>query len=825
MQKTTHTSLALACLFLLGCGSNPVNVGTVTDEPGDGPDGGGSSATGNPSAGTGAYSFVDYGSTDIDNVVLPIACDGSNSAAVSALFKYTPGYQPDPSVKARVASTLLTMSMSDEVKQMRGTPYGSAGLVNMTDIQRGEDTGTIRGFHFRDGSHGMNLDEDMNGGKPDAGTFNGVEVGYSTSFPVGIARGATFDLDLEYAIGEAIGDEMQAAKETVLLAPSVNLLRHPLWGRAQQTYGEDPFHVGRLGSAMTVGIQQHIAATAVHFTAYGSETNRAFSDMLMDEQTLREVYGRQFRMVVQDGGVAGVMVAHNAVNGLSASRSPHLLGDILRGDFGFQGFVMSDWWSLAPSTLVVDTSTLTLLATTAVKAGLDIEMPWALAYGRLEEIVGSNGGLTKADLDLSAGRILEQKLRFNADGFGEVGLGTPRTTYKDSRIINNDEHINLARVAAVESMVLLKNDGATLPIQPQVRKVAVLGASVPYTVKVDGRQISTSINFATDVPPGDMGTNGVFSDPAKTVGPFAGIKKTAPEGVTVVTGSSVADAVDADFVVVVAGLTPQDEGEEYTLGADRPSLALDAKQADAAYANIQNQLIAAVASLGKPMVVVLEGGSVIDMPWLADVPAVVMAWYPGMVGGEAMGLLLWGHANFSGKLPMTWARLSDYPAFVGEGGTTSASYFVGYRYFDRNTIAPVYPFGHGLSYTSFEYRKLQLGCGDLSHGAVLPVVVNVANTGTVAGDETVMVFVSYPDSSSPRRPVKELKGFARVRLDPGQEKQVVIPIRLQDLDYFDTDPTNPTTGRWQVESGHVDIMVGGSSTTLPLEARIAVNGY
>lgn len=822
MQKTTHTSLALACLSLLGCGSNAVNVGTVTEGPVGGNDGGGG---GGPSNGTGVYSFVDYGSTDIDNVVVPIACDGSNSASASALFKYTPGYQPDPSVKARVASTMLTMSMSDEAKQMRGTAYGSQAQPQFHDLQRGDDTGTIRGFHFRDGSHGMNLCEDMNDSRPNAGMFNGIKVGYATSFPVGIARGAAFDLDLEYAIGEAIGDEMQAAKETVLLAPSVNLLRHPLWGRAQQSYGEDPFHVGRLGSAMTVGIQQHIAATAVHFAAYGSETDRAFCDMQMDEQTLREIYGRPFKMVVQDGGVAGVMVAFNAVNGLSASRSPHLLGDILRGDFGFQGFVMSDWWSLVAPTVPSETSALALLATTAVKAGLDIEMPWALAYGRLEEIVGSNGGLTKADLDLSVGRILEQKLRFNADGFGEIGLGTPRTAYKDSRIINNDEHINLARIAAVESMVLLKNDGITLPIQPQVRKVAVLGATVPYRVKMDARQISASINFATDVPLGDLGTNGVFSDPAKTVGPFAGIKKTAPEGVTVVTGSSVADAADADFVVVVAGLTPQDEGEEYTLGSDRQSLALDAKQTDVAYANIQNQLIASVASLGKPMVVVLEGGSVIDMPWLADVPAVVMAWYPGMVGGEAMGLLLWGHANFSGKLPMTWARLSDYPAFLGEDGTTSASYFVGYRYFDRNSIAPVYPFGHGLSYTSFEYRKLQLGCGDLSHGAVLPVVVNVANTGTVAGDETVMVFVSYPDSSGPRRPVKELKGFARVRLAPGQEKQVVIPVRLQDLDYFVTDATNPTTGRWQVESGHVDIMVGGSSTKLPLEARIALNGH
>jgi beta-glucosidase len=811
VQTRTNTLLSTASLFLFACGSNAVNIGTVPGESG-GPsvDGGGAEAE-NP--------FEDYGSTDVDNVVTPIACDRSNSSAALARFKYAPGYQPDPAMRAKVEATLAAISLSDEAAQLRGMPFGSAGMVQMTDIQRSTDTKSIRGFRFRDGSRGMNLAEDMNGAKPNAGRINGATVGLSTAFPVGAARGAAFDLDLEYAIGEAIGDEMQAAKETVLLAPFIDLLRHPLWGRAQESYGEDPFHIGRLGSAMAVGIQRHIAASAVHYTGYNVENGRDFNDSMMDEQTLREIYGRQYRMVVQDGGVAAIMASYNMVNGVKATENRHLLTDILRADFGFQGFVVSDWWAMNPQVTLADSTTLKTNTVKALRAGLDVEMPWALNYATLESLV-SVGALTKAELDASAARVLEQKLRFNADGFDRVGLGTPRTSYQNGRILNDTEHVALAKKAAVESMVLLKNEGGTLPIPSTVRKVAVLGATVPYATKNDGKLTNASVNFATDVLTGDMGSSRVFHDPDKGHGPYDGIRGAAPSGVMVVMGTTALDASDADFVVVVAGLTPGDEGEEYTLAGDRASFGLDAKQTDPQYQNIQNNLINSVAALGKPMAVILEGGSVIETPWLDTVPALVMAWYPGMVGGEAMGMLLWGQSNFSGKLPITWGRLSDYPPLKAEPtNPTTLDYDVGYRYFDRHDIVPLYPFGYGLSYTTFQYRRLQLGCSDMSEGAVLPVVVNVANTGTTAGDEVVMAFVSFPSSQASRRPVKELKGFVRVHLEAGQEKQVTIPIRLADLDYFEM-----ASGKWVVESGDVLVTVGGSSSTPPLAARVTVRG-
>jgi beta-glucosidase len=290
-------------------------------------------------------------------------------------------------------------------------------------------------------------------------------------------------------------------------------------------------------------------------------------------------------------------------------------------------------------------------------------------------------------------------------------------------------------------------------------------------------------------------------------------------------------ASNADFVVVVAGLTAQDEGEEYTGAGDRLNLSLDGKQA-APYQGLQDKLINDVAALGKPMVVVLEGGSVIAMPWLSTVPSVVMAWYPGQRGGAALGKLLFGNVggksyNFSGKLPFTWgSSLDQYQIFDGKG-TTPHYYYIGYHHFDNEGLTPLFAFGEGLSYTTFDYRKLQLGCSDMSKGAVLPVVVNVANTGNVAGDETVMVFVAFPNTTAQRRFPRELKGFARVHLDAGEEKQITIPVRLADLDYFQTDAPTDTarTGKWVVESGDIKIMVGGSSKSLTQVGTVTVHGY
>jgi beta-glucosidase len=780
-------------------------------------------------------------SPDPTATVTPVACAGNPSATPAnpnAIDRYSQGYALSSDVKTKVDQKVVTMSPSDLATQMRGTGYKSTGQFN--DIQRSLDTSDIRGFRYRDASRGMNLGEDMEGAFPNATTINGSHVGYSTVFPVSMARGAAFDMDLEYAIGEAIGDEMQAAKQTLLLAPCMNILRNPLWGRAQETYGEDSFEVGRMASAMVVGVQQHIAANAKHYMGYDVEFGRSLNDAHMaDEQTLREIYGRHFRMTVQDGGVASVMASYNLVNEVKSTLNTHTLTDVLRKDFGFQGFILSDWWAMPGYTSIPDVTTQKMFALKAIQAGLDVELPWGLYYGQLENLYNA-GQVQLPQLQQGAKNVLYQKYRFNSQNLtGKVGVGNNTTAYTNSRIMCNEAHVALAKQAALESMVLLKNDNGTLPISPSVKKVAVLGATVPYTATDGGNGSNGAnrmVNFATDVRTGDLGSSRAFSDPAQSVGPYDGIKLTAPDGVTVVTGGSVDAAADADYIIVIAGLTPQDEGEEYTGAGDRSSLALDTKlNADkntpTNLKNVQTNLINSAINTGKPVVVVLEGGSVIDMPWLPQVQAVVMAWYPGQRGGEAMGDLLWGQVagvtyNFSGKLPLTWGKsLNDYDTFIGDNGRTNFNYFVGYKWFETNGATPLFPFGAGLSYTNFHYDKLQLGCSDLSQGAVLPVVVNVSNVGMVAGDETVLVFVSFPQTQARRGP-KELKAFARVHLEAGESKQVTIPLRLSDLDYFKMDPVNSSGGSWVVEDGPVNIYVGGSyGPTFPLTGSVNVHGY
>jgi beta-glucosidase len=791
----------------------------------------GGSVGGTCGSGSGGSGGVDAESVSGTIFINPIVCGANPSPLkdqLKATFKYAPGYQLDPTVQPTVTTLMSQMTLEEKATQMRGEPYGAAGKLNFTDYERSPNTKTIRGYRYRDASRGMNLGEDMEGALPNAAIVDGSGVGYSTAFPVSMARGAAFDLDLEHDIGEAIGDEMQAAKQTLLLAPCMNLLRNPLWGRAQETYGEDAFQIGRLASAMTVGVQKHIAANAKHYLGYDIENGRDTNDVSMDQQILREIYGRHFRMVVQDAGVASAMAAYNMVNGTKATESRNILTDVLRTDFGFQGFVLSDWWAMRPAADVssVDTSTLKGYAVNGMRAGLDVELPWALNYGQLENIVKSGGGVTEEDINVAVKRILEQKVRFNSYDLSKSnwGLLAPKSTYKKSRVggCGYELHKNLAKKAAVESMVLLKNANNTLPIK-SATKVAVLGATVPYKSFNNMKLSTANLNFATDVNTGDMGSSRVFADPKDSVSPFQGIHdagvRRGLQGADIWSGTSADDVKDADFVVVVVGLTAGDEGEQYTGAGDRTKgFGLDAKRDDT---DLQSKLIRDAAAKGKPMVVVIEAGSVVDMPWLEQVPAVVMAWYPGMRGGEALAELLWGEVNFGGKLPFTWGhQVSDYEELKADNGATSFDYYVGYSRFDHNNISPLFPFGYGLSYTAFKYDDLQLGCSDLSEGGILPIYVTVENTGSMAGDETVMVWVSYPDTKA-RRPAKELKGFARVSLDAGEQKQVLIPIRLKDLDYYDK-----INNQWVVEDGTINIMVGGSSSSpFPLTGTVNVHGY
>ena len=819
--RSVLVPVGVCALFLGGACSHP-SIGAQTGVGGSNNGGlGGSSIGPMNGVGGGGEVEIDAGSGSDGGVVtgaggtVAMAC-GDDPAQQQAL-PYATGYAISPAAVTQAMTAVQSMTAAQKANQLRGTGIGQYDDIFRSAHSRGDtaynDTGRIKEFQFSDGPRGVNLDAVKTTGSQ----------GYSTVFPAASGRGATFDVDLEYEIGVAMGDELIAAHRTMMLAPTVNILRHPAWGRSEETYGEDSFLLGRLGSAYVAGVQTYAPACVKHYAANNIERNRDNGDVAqMDEQTLQEVYARHFGMIVRDGGVSCVMAAYNQLQigsgpPTNCTQSSHLLTDILRTEFKFQGMVMSDWWAM-PGGRMPSTSVESTQARTALAAGLDMEMPWSLNYSQLEALNDDNS-ITTAAL-----RVVREKFRFNvAATTGPIGLKQPTSSFNDSTvsITNSDAHIALALKAAVEGTVLLKNSNNTLPIKTDgtVRRVAVVGLQVPWTLS--GIAASGSVNFPVDARIGDLGSSRVNLDPGKAVGPYAGIMAAAPAAVTVLPGHDLAAAQGADFVVVVAGLTPRDEGEDYTITPDDSdrgaSLALDAKVGT----NAQNNFIAQVAALNKPMVVVLEGGSVIDTSaWDAMVPAIVMAWYPGQSGGAALGQLLFGQANFSGKLPVTWPRaLADEPRFSGSDAaptslTTPMGYYLGYRWFDTQAKTPLYAFGSGLSYTKFEYSNLTVPCSTVTKKGVVNVTVDIRNSGTVAGDEIAFLFVSWPSSSvNTRKPgaYKELKGFRRVQLNAGGTKRITIPIRVSDLDYWNT-----TSNSWQIESGPVKVMVGPAADKLNL---------
>jgi beta-glucosidase len=723
-------------------------------------------------------------------------------------------YTTDPEGYRQAQRLLFQMTIDQKVTQLTGVPAPPTTDSNRyEDIQRSQDDEELglAGFKWRDGPHGVNLE---------AGQGRHALLDYSTAFPTTVSQGATFDLDLIYRVGEAIGDEVVATHNDVILAPCMNILRNPLWGRAQETFGEDSYHLGRVATALTLGLQTYISGCAKHYLGNNIEEQRFSINAQMDEQTLREIYGRHFEMVVRDGGVGCVMASYNSVNGKKSTQNKHTLTDVLRYDFGFRGFVLTDWWAMPGAHSgqgPVDPPQDLVTAAEALEAGLNVEMPWAVNFDAIPALV-ADGTVSQKVVDESVLRVLEQKLRFKSayvDPNETYGLRAPTSTYDDvsGALVGTElaAHSDLAREVAEKAAVLLKNDDVggkkALPISG-VSTVAVIGAIYDYKVRSD-KPSEKVFNFATDAALGDRGSSRVRPDPSLVVGPLAGITAAAQtQGIQVVSGATADVAANAEVAIVIVGLTAGDEGEEYTGAGDRESLALPA---------VHNDLVASVAALGKPTVVIVEAGGVVDMPWRNDVDAIVMAWYPGERAGEALARLLFGQANFAGRLPVTWpTSLDQFPAF-SEGDTTVMDYYLGYRWFDERGLEPLYAFGYGLSYSAFEYERLHIPCADVSSDGLIQIEVDVRNVAGPAGDEVVQVYASYPDTTA-RRSVKELKGFARIRLEPGEGKRVNIPLRIRDLKYWDMNVND-----WVIEKGPVLLQVGPSSDNLPLSQTVTVN--
>jgi beta-glucosidase len=772
---------------------------------------------------------VEHAQRQGDGALAPGCSDGA-LADVRNGHAVLPGYTAtrDP----RVATWLATMSLSDQIYQMQGSWFDWT-LPNYLDMQRSEDLklgdGTIlRGYRYRSGSRGVNL----YAGQPDRPS-DGKD--YATAFPALSVRGASWDLDLEYRMGEAIADETVASRNNLLIGPSGDVVRHPYAGRTQDSYGEDTYHIGRMGTAFVAGVQQRIGACAHSFVTNGVEKWRSVTDTRVDEQALREIYARPFEMLVRDGGVACVMADYDAVNGIKSTVNAHLIRDILKGPvetggFGFRGFVISDWWAAPGDQSYPDASTAEATATSLANAGLDVELPWIMHYGKLAEVV-ADGRVQASVVADAAGRVLEQKARFQSalttDGYGLV----PSTSTLDgSSIATNASHLALAEESELKSAVLLDNgrgEAPVLPIAAGVQSIAVIGAAVEYALieTTPPPGAASPFEFATKVALGDRADNGVNADPAQSIDPFAGIRAAAAaHGIAnVTTGHSAADAAASDFVVVVVGYTPGDEGEEFAIvtGGDRTSLSLPAAQAD---------LVGQVLSLMKPTVVIVESGSVVATPWLAHAnrrQATIWAGYGGMRAGAAFGKLLFGDANFSGKLPMAWAGESALPPFedaTDRRPRADLGYFVGYRDYDRRAVAGetvdvAFPFGHGLSYTTFAYSDLAVPCAEATDAAVLDVTANVTNTGTRSGDEVAFLFVAGPAGASEPRSVKELKSFERVTVAPGATATVHLPVRVRDLRHWST-----AANAWVVDRGEYTVRVGpsGAAAALTLAGKFTL---
>jgi len=657
----------------------------------------------------------------------------------------------DPAVEARIDALIAQMTLDDKIAQMQGT-----GLTPVDGLWPTGDNPrlAIPGFHMVDGPRG-------------------VRAGHSTSFPVGMARGASFDRDLERAIGEAIGLEAAAHGADVLLAPTINVLRHPAWGRAQETYGEDPYQLGELGAAFVAGAQPHVIATAKHYAANSIEDTRFDVDVTLDERTLREVYLPHFRTLV-DAGVGAVMTAYNQVNDHYASENPHLVREILLDEWGFSGLVMSDW--------VFGTHS----AGPAVNAGLDIEMPFGVAFGDLEPAVRSCE-VSLATLDDAVRRILRVKARFGLlDGRPPV----------DPSVIESADHAALALRAARESIVLLKNDAGLLPIAGS-GSIAVVGA------------------LADVANTGDHGSSAV--DPSHAVTPLAGLQARFPTRIVPVTTDTLADPdraaiAAAGTAIVVVGLTYADEGEAIPggdNGGDRETLALSAAH---------QALIAEVTFANPRTIVVIEGGSaVLTSPWIAGAGAVLMAWYPGQEGGTALAEIVAGDVNPSGRLPISFpVAEADLPPFDHTSLEVEYGYLHGYRWLDHEAIAPAFAFGAGLSYGTVDYVDVSLASSTVAADGTVSATVEVASIDRT-GDEVVQLYVEPPAVVGVIRAPRTLQGFARVTLTPGQHAEVTLTVPVAALGRYDA-----AAARWIVDPGTYTVAAGRSSRDLPLRAAFTV---
>jgi beta-glucosidase len=637
----------------------------------------------------------------------------------------------------------------------------------------------IRALRVADGPHGLRIQDDDN---PDH-----LGLGRSrpaTCFPPAVTLASSWDAELVGQVGAALGYEAAAAGVDVVLGPGVNIKRSPLCGRNFEYFSEDPLLTGRLGGAMVAGIQSNaVAACLKHFAANNQETDRLRVSAIVGERALREIYLRSFQVALREAPSWTIMSAYNRINGVYASENAWLLDEVLRGEWGYDGVVVSDWGAVHDPVA-------------ALSAGLDLRMPGRPDDRRVRQAL-DDGVIESAALDRTLDRM--QRLAERTERSGEA--------------IDLDDmhrsHHELTRRAAAESAVLLQNDGA-LPLTPRPGlRVAVLGElarSPRYQGAGSSAVNPTRVTSALETLTAAIEASGGKVEFARGYGLEAASEDAA-------LASSAADVLRrADIGVVFVGLPPFYETE----GRDRTSIDLP---------HDQLRLLSALAEVDAPVVVALcNGSAVTTSAWRGGVNAVVEFWLTGQAHGEAICDVLFGRVNPSGKLAETIpVRLEDSPAFLnfpGEAGEVlyGEGVFVGYRHFDAVDSAVDHPFGHGLSYTTFEYSELFATAGSDEDEIALSVRLTLTNTGSRAGAEVVQLYLAEP-STLVALPPRQLRGFAKVALQPGESQTVAIDVPRSELGYF-----SQVLGRWISEPGIVRVEVGSSSRDIRLTTELHVEG-
>jgi beta-glucosidase len=681
----------------------------------------------------------------------------------------------------RAALDLISrMTLEEKVAQMTGSGLESLYLSRLV-------RGTV-GLVYAGGNERLGI-------PPIAFTDGprGVVVGRSTSFPVAMARAATWDLDLQRRVGDAIGEEARAQGANYWGGLCLNIVRHPSMGRAQEAYGEDPWLTGEMGVAILEAVQSHnVMACAKHFALNSMETARYKNSVEIDERTLHEVYLPHFRKAV-DHDVASFMSAYNKVRGEWCGESRHLLTEILRDQWGFGGFVTSDWMEG-----VYD-------AKRGVHAGLDIEMPEAEFYGdKLRRLV-EGGQVPRSEIDESVRRIVRTKLVYLTR---EDPQAYPRS------LAGSAEHAALAREVAEKAAVLLKNDGPLLPLdKTKVRRIAVVGHLAETDNTGDHCSSDVKAPYTTSALKGLRdylaGATVLHADG----GDLAEVARVAREAdVVVVVAGTRWDEV-GEYITDDEGLHPSGPAQKRPLvvklpllmkepwvmsGGDLVPPALKARDVD---------VIHAAARANPRCVVALVGGTVYTMEeWRHDVPAVLMAWYFGMEGGHALARILFGDVNPSGKMPLTTPKdESQLPFFDEYADTIEFGPYHGYTLADKKGYEPTYPFGYGLSYTTYSYGNLGIVAPEVAPDGRVDVTVDVTNTGSRAGEEVVQLYVGF-EGSKIERPVKLLRAFAKVALAAGETKTVPLSVGVKDLAWYE-----PQMKAWQIEPMTYGVLVGPSS--------------